>query len=65
MKYSEVLIITQPMVLVKSGFNSEQVSLMRPSYTEKIHFGTETSGLNSEGGLNFEWSLERNFTVVA
>ena len=30
-----------------------------------MHFGTKTkSGLNSEGGLKFEWSLYRNFTVV-
>ena len=30
---------------------------MRPIYIEKMHFGTETIGLNSEGGLNFEWPL--------
>ena len=28
-----------------------------------MHFGTETNGLNSKGGLNFGWSLLRNFTV--
>ena len=29
-----------------------------------MRFGTVTSGLSSEGGLNFEWSLQRNFTVL-
>ena len=47
------------MVLVENGLNSEQISLMRPIYI-KIYFGTERSGLNSEGGLNFVWSLLRN-----
>ena len=42
------------MVLVESGLNSEHVSLMRPIYMENC---IETSGLNNEGGLNFEWSL--------
>ena len=41
----------------KSGLNSEQVSLMRPIYIEKLHLGTETNGLNIEGGLNYKWSL--------
>ena len=41
-------------MLVVSGLNSEQVSLMIPFYIEKLHFGTETRGLNSEGGLNLE-----------
>ena len=45
------------MTLVESGLNNEQVSLMRPIYTENCIFGTKTSGLNSEGGLNFEWSF--------
>ena len=45
------------MVLVESGLNSEQVSLVRPIYIEKSNFGTETSGLNSEGGLNNGTSL--------
>ena len=45
------------MVLVESGLNSGKVSLMSVIYIEKMHFGTETSGLNSEVGLNFEWSL--------
>ena len=45
------------MVLVESGLYNEQISLMRVIYIEKWIFGTETIGLNSEGGLNFEWSL--------
>ena len=46
------------MVLVESGFNSEQVSLQDPFTLKKrmMHFGIETSGLNSKGGLTFEWS---------
>ena len=44
------------MVLAKSGLNNEQASLLRPIYIAKIHFGTETSGLKSESGLNLEWS---------
>ena len=55
--YSEVLIIRPPMVVVENGLNSEQVSLTSPIYIEKIHFSTETSGLNSEGGLDIEWSF--------
>ena len=45
------------MVQVKSGLNNEKVSLMKQILHCKMHFGTETSGLNSEDGLNFEWSL--------
>ena len=45
------------MALVESGIDSEQVSLTRPIYIEKMYFGNKTSGLNIEGGLNFEWSL--------
>ena len=30
----------------------------------KMHFGTETSDLNSEGGLNFEWSIYRGFYCI-
>ena len=56
--------IRPPMVLLDSGLNSEQVSLMRPIYIEKMDFCTGTSGLNSEGGLYFEWSLLQKFTVV-
>ena len=52
------------MVLVESGLNSEQVSSLCPIYIDKMYFVTKTSGLNSEGGLNFEWSLSWNFTVV-
>ena len=37
---------------------------MRHIYIEKKIFGTGTIGLNSDGGLNFGWSLSRNFTVV-
>ena len=42
------------MVLVESGLNSEQIKLMRPISIKKMLFGTETSGVNSEGGLNLE-----------
>ena len=50
------------MILVKGGLNNQQISLMRPIYMyieklKKKNFSTETSGLNSEGGLYFEWSL--------
>ena len=38
------------MILVESGLNSEQVSLLRPIYIEKWIFDTKTSGLNNEGG---------------
>ena len=38
MQYSEVPIIRPQMTLVESGLNSEQVSLMRPIYIEKMHF---------------------------
>ena len=44
-KYSEFPIIRPPMVLVKSGLNNEQVSLMRSISHWKMNFGTETSGL--------------------
>ena len=56
MQYNEVSIIRPPLVLVESGLSTEQVSLMRTIYIEKMYFGTETRGLNIEGGLNFEWS---------
>ena len=56
--YSEVPIIRPLMVLVESGLNREKALLTRPIYIEKMHFGTETSGLNSE------WSLYWDFTVV-
>ena len=49
--------IKPPMVHLESGVVSEKVSLMRPICIENLHFSTETSGLNSEGGLNFEWCL--------
>ena len=45
------------MVLVESSLYNEHVSLMRSIYIENLYFGTKTSGLNSEGGLYFEWSL--------
>ena len=50
--YSEVLIIRPPLVLVESGLNTEQVSLMKLICIENL--GTYTSGLNSKGGLNIE-----------
>ena len=62
--YGEVPIIRPTLVLAESGINSEQFSLMRPIYIKKMNFGTVTSGLNSKSGLNFEWSLLRNFTVL-
>ena len=55
--YSKFPIIRLSMVFVESGLNSGKVSLMSVIYVEKCIFGTETSGLNREGGLNFEWSL--------
>ena len=53
----------QQMVLVKSGLNSKQVSLMRSIHIKKMYFDTEMSGLNSESGLTFRWSSLRNLTV--
>ena len=44
------------MVLVESSLHSEQVCNETHLHS-KMYFGTETSGLDSEGGLNFEWSL--------
>ena len=55
-KYSEVP-IRPPKALVKNGHNIEQSSLMKPIYIEKCIFCAETSDLNSEGCLNFKWSL--------
>ena len=44
------------MVLIKSGLNIEQVTLMRPISIENcISVLKQLSGLNSEGGLNLEW----------
>ena len=54
--YNEVPLIWPLKVITKSGLNSEQASLSKPIYIGKIHFGTETSGLKSESGLNLEWS---------
>ena len=48
---TKVPIIRPSVVLVESGLNSEQISLMTPVYIEKYIFGTETSGLNNKGGL--------------
>ena len=46
-----------PIIITSLIFvESDQVSLTRPIYIEKLQFVTETSGLNSEGGLIFEWS---------
>ena len=45
--YSKVPPIRPPILIVGSSHNSEQVSVIR-----KMHFGCDTSGLNSEGGLN-------------
>ena len=36
-------------------FNTEPVSLMRLFNIEKMNFGTETSGVNCDGGRKFEW----------
>ena len=44
------------LVFVKSGLKSKQASSKIDPFTLKMPYGTETSGLNSEGGLNFEWS---------
>ena len=55
--YSEVPIIRPPVVLVESNLNMVQVPLNETHLYRKLHFGTETSGLNSEDGHNFKWSL--------
>ena len=54
--YREVLLTRPPMVLVESGLNSEQVSLMRPFYIEKCIL-VQKQVVHSDGGLNFKWSL--------
>ena len=51
--YSEDPIIRPQMVLVKSG-----LLIVNRSHDSGM------SGLNSEGGLNFRWSLLLNFTVL-
>ena len=39
---------------------------MKPTHLYwKMHFGTITSDLYSEGGLNFKGSLLQDFTVIA
>ena len=50
---SEAQILRPPMILV------ELVVLIVNSLINQLqmHFGTETIGLNSKGGLTFEWSL--------
>ena len=56
--YSECPIIRPPIILVESGLNGEHVSFMRPIQIENCTLvSKQRSGLNSEGGLNFEWSL--------
>ena len=48
------------MVLVERGYKSKEFSTGLNNETHlhwKLYFGTETSGFNTEGGLNFEWSL--------
>ena len=42
------------MVLAESNLTSEDPLTHLQC---KMHFGTEASGLNSEGDLNFGWSL--------
>ena len=54
-QYSEVPVIRPPLVLVESGLNSDQVSLMRPVYIEKCILVLKEVVLK-EGGLNFVWS---------
>ena len=61
--YSEVPLIRSPIVLVESGLNREQISLMRPIYMEKMYFCIGTSHVidlnndNNDGGLTLKWSL--------
>ena len=66
--YSKVPIISPPVVLVESGLNNGQVSLMRPICFEKCILVqtkcTNTNGLISEGGLNFEWSLSEELYCI-
>ena len=35
----------------------------RDPFALKLHFSTQTSGLNSEDGLDFKWSLQPKLTV--
>ena len=51
------------MVLVKSGLNREQVSLMRLICIENCVFVLKEVVLIVRVVFNFEWSLYRNFTV--
>ena len=37
---------------------------MKKTHEWYMNIGIETSGLNNEGGLNFDWSLYRGFTVI-
>ena len=54
--YNKVPLVRPPMILTKSGLNSEQVSFNKTLLHRKMHLSTETSGLNSEGDINFQWS---------
>ena len=48
------------MVVVKSRLNTEQVSLINDAHLHwKMYFGTETSGLNNEGGILFSGNLNK------
>ena len=53
------------MELVKSGLNIEQISYERRTYIDKCIFGTDTNVLNSDGRLNFEWSLQLNLCCIS
>ena len=55
--YSEYPIIRPLMVLVESGLNSEQVSLMSLIYVEKMYLLMKKGGLIARDVLNLSGSL--------
>ena len=52
------------MVLVENGLNSKQVSLMRPINIEKMHFITETNGLDSLNHNKYKCISKLAFILV-
>ena len=56
------------MVIVESGLNSEQVSFINETHwcicIENCSSVLKKSGLNSEGGLAFGWSIYGNLTEI-
>ena len=74
--YSEVPLITPPMVVVESGLNSEQVSSMKPICIENcilvlkqvvliVRVVLISSGLYCVNNQIFNsWSFENSFTIL-